>query len=37
MRDINPPGLGGRILNISSITGYTANPVLGFYSAAKFG
>ena len=24
-------------LNISSITGYTANPVLGFYSAAKFG
>lgn len=24
-------------MNISSITGYSANPVIGFYSAAKFG
>lgn len=36
MRDINPPGLGGRILNISSMVGYFANPVFGLYSAAKF-
>ncbi|KAJ3476371.1 hypothetical protein NLI96_g11197 [Meripilus lineatus] len=36
MRDVNPRGVGGRILNISSITGYSANPVIGFYSAAKF-
>lgn len=37
MRDINPPGIGGRILNVTSIAGYCANPVHGFYSAAKFG
>jgi NAD(P)-dependent dehydrogenase (short-subunit alcohol dehydrogenase family) len=37
MRDINPPGHGGLILNISSAGGYSANPCLAFYSAGKFG
>ncbi|EMD34262.1 hypothetical protein CERSUDRAFT_117138 [Gelatoporia subvermispora B] len=36
MRDINPPGLGGRVLNISSIGGYIANTTLAYYSAGKF-
>jgi len=36
MRDVNPPGLGGRVLNISSIGGYSANPTLAYYSAGKF-
>ncbi|KAA1474161.1 NAD(P)-binding protein [Dentipellis sp. KUC8613] len=35
-RDVNPPGVGGRILNISSCGGYAANTTLAFYSAGKF-
>lgn len=37
MRDVNPPGVGGRILSISSAGGYSANPTLSIYSAGKFG
>lgn len=37
MRDVNPPGRGGRILNVSSIGGYIGNQSLSFYSAGKFG
>ncbi|KZV74159.1 NAD(P)-binding protein [Peniophora sp. CONT] len=35
-REVNPKGLGGRVLNISSIGGYAAQPTLSFYNAAKF-
>lgn len=37
MRDVNPSGHGGRVLNVSSIGGYSANQGLAFYHAAKFG
>ncbi len=37
MRDVNPPGHGGRVLNVSSVGGYSANQTLAFYHAAKFG
>jgi len=36
MRDVNPKGHGGRILNISSALGYVSNPTVAFYSAGKF-
>ncbi|THG99449.1 hypothetical protein EW026_g2903 [Hermanssonia centrifuga] len=36
MRDVNPPGHGGRVLNVSSVGGYSANQTLAFYHAAKF-
>ena len=36
-RDINKPGVGGRLLNNSSIAGLYAHPGLGHYSAAKHG
>ncbi|GBE81793.1 hypothetical protein BKA93DRAFT_738065 [Sparassis latifolia] len=36
LRDVNPPGYGGRVLNISSVGGYSSNPTLAFYSAGKF-
>ncbi|KAF8581476.1 NAD(P)-binding protein [Ramaria rubella] len=35
-REVNPQGHGGRIFNISSGSGYQANPNLAFYSAGKF-
>ncbi|THH11249.1 hypothetical protein EW146_g8104 [Bondarzewia mesenterica] len=35
-RDVNPAGLGGRVLNVSSTGGYAANMMLAFYSAGKF-
>ncbi|CCM04858.1 uncharacterized protein FIBRA_07051 [Fibroporia radiculosa] len=35
-RDVNPPGHGGRVLNVSSCGGYAANPTLSYYSAGKF-
>ncbi|KAH9946649.1 hypothetical protein B0H21DRAFT_778998 [Amylocystis lapponica] len=36
MRDINPAGQGGRIINVSSMGGYVSNPTLAFYSSGKF-
>jgi len=35
-REINPPGAGGRIFNLSSAGGYSAQPTLAYYNAAKF-
>ncbi|KAK7692851.1 hypothetical protein QCA50_004486 [Cerrena zonata] len=35
-RDVNPPGVGGHFLNISSIGGILANPGYAFYHAGKF-
>lgn len=37
MRDVNPPGQGGRIANMSSSAGYKATPTFAFYSASKAG
>lgn len=37
MRDVNPPGVGGRFLNISSCGGYSSQPTVAIYNAAKFG
>ena len=37
MRDVNPPGVGGRIINVSSCGGYSAGPTLSIYNGAKFG
>ncbi|KAJ7356860.1 hypothetical protein DFH08DRAFT_850352 [Mycena albidolilacea] len=36
MRDVNPAGHGGLIINVSSVGGYLANPALSFYNASKF-
>jgi len=36
MRDVNPPGQGGRILQISSTFGYLSPPTLAYYGAGKF-
>ena len=36
-RDLNPPGHGGRILNITSVGGYIGNATLAYYCAGKFG
>ncbi|KAI0920078.1 hypothetical protein AcV5_007922 [Taiwanofungus camphoratus] len=36
LRDVNPPGHGGRILNVSSVGGYVANATVSFYNAGKF-
>ncbi|KAL1742113.1 hypothetical protein HDZ31DRAFT_43987 [Schizophyllum fasciatum] len=35
-KTVNAPGRGGRVLNVSSIGGYSANPTLAFYNAGKF-
>jgi len=35
-REVNPPGCGGRIFNVSTIGGYSAKQTLSFYSASKF-
>ncbi|KAF8519622.1 hypothetical protein BU17DRAFT_75884 [Hysterangium stoloniferum] len=35
-RKINPVGHGGRIFNVSSVSGYVANPTLAYYTATKF-
>ncbi|KAH9921916.1 hypothetical protein B0H21DRAFT_886495 [Amylocystis lapponica] len=37
MRDINPPGHGGLVINISSCLGYSSVPTLAFYCAGKSG
>lgn len=36
-REVNKPGVGGRLLNNSSIVGLNAFPGLGYYSASKHG
>ncbi|KAF9464279.1 hypothetical protein BDZ94DRAFT_1282125 [Collybia nuda] len=35
-REVNPPGKGGCIFNVSSTGGYSSQPLLSFYNAAKF-
>ncbi|KAI0754411.1 NAD-P-binding protein [Daedaleopsis nitida] len=35
-REVNAPGVGGRLLQMSSITGLTGGAGLAFYSASKF-
>ena len=36
-REVNPPGDGGHIFNVSSAGGYFAQPSIPYYAAAKFG
>ncbi|KAI0271289.1 hypothetical protein BC834DRAFT_1030792 [Gloeopeniophorella convolvens] len=35
-RDVNPPGVGGRVLAVSSVGGYAANATRAYYNAGKF-
>ncbi|KAI0775583.1 NAD-P-binding protein [Trametes elegans] len=35
-REANPPGLGGRLLQISSVLGVVGTPAYAFYTASKF-
>ncbi|KAF8958851.1 hypothetical protein BDZ97DRAFT_1736274 [Flammula alnicola] len=35
-REVNPPGEGGHIFNVSSAGGYFAQPSISYYNAAKF-
>ncbi|OCH95098.1 NAD(P)-binding protein [Obba rivulosa] len=35
-REVNKPGVGGRLLQVSSMSGVEGTPALGFYSATKF-
>ena len=37
MREVNPPGVGGRVVQITSGTGFVGWPACGFYSASKHG
>ena len=37
VREVNKPGQGALIFNVSSAGGYNANPGLAFYSSSKFG
>lgn len=37
LRDVNPAGTGGRLLQISSYLGFVGYPGTAFYSASKFG
>lgn len=36
-REVNPKGVGGRLLTVSSFVGLKPLPCAGYYSAAKFG
>ena len=36
-RDDNPPGIGGRLLSMSSYLGLSGFPAAGYYVASKFG
>ncbi|KAJ7174416.1 hypothetical protein C8R46DRAFT_1251904 [Mycena filopes] len=36
LRDVNPKGHGGLVINVSSAGGYLANPGISFYNASKF-
>ncbi|TCD70173.1 hypothetical protein EIP91_004643 [Steccherinum ochraceum] len=35
-RDVNKPGVGGRLINVSSVAGLQPYGCIGFYSAAKY-
>lgn len=35
-REVNPPGHGGRIFNMSSIAGFVGHPGISIYGASKF-
>ncbi|EMD33678.1 hypothetical protein CERSUDRAFT_98240 [Gelatoporia subvermispora B] len=35
-REVNPPGVGGRLLQVSSMAGIDGMPAIGFYNATKF-
>jgi len=35
-REVNPPGDGGHIFNVSSAGGYSAQPTISYYASAKF-
>ncbi|KDR84664.1 hypothetical protein GALMADRAFT_151454 [Galerina marginata CBS 339.88] len=35
-REVNPPGEGGHIFNVSSAGGYSSQPSMAYYSSAKF-
>ena len=37
VREVNKPGQGAIIFNISSAGGFSGNPGLAFYSSSKFG
>lgn len=36
-REVNEPGRGGRVFNVSTAGGYSSNQALAFYSSSKFG
>lgn len=36
-REVNPPGQGGKVINMSSVGGAAGLPGIGFYAASKFG
>ncbi len=36
-REVNKPGVGGRLLNLSSVVGLNASAGVGYYSASKYG
>ncbi|KAF9073603.1 hypothetical protein BDP27DRAFT_1417076 [Rhodocollybia butyracea] len=35
-REVNPPGAGGCLFNVSTTGGYRANPTISYYCASKF-
>ena len=37
VREVNKPGQGAIIFNVSSAGGFNANPGLAFYASSKFG
>ena len=37
LREVNPPGVGGKIFQISSLSGVVGKPGMTYYSASKFG
>ena len=36
-REVNPAGVGGRLLQMSSLGGLKGGPATAYYSASKFG
>ena len=37
MKNVNSPGHGGRILNVTTVSGYVGQPAFSIYAAGKFG